>query len=455
MSVRTGESKVLRAAATYAANDTYYACTNTITSFFGGDRIRLQVSNAVADAGNVTFKAEILQGDKTTYAQIGGDLITVAFAAGETREIVLPVSFTGNDTVRVAFKCSAGATSATLAISGLFYEAGLETLDVVTQRTSVSDGTLTLTVNDSSRQVVTGGASNYVVLLPDARTIAFGSEFQITNASTEVVIVKNYGTASSAFELLLPGDTLTCMCTSVATAAGTWAVTRDMNPNVLDSDPDFFSCGTIAESPQWDFGNLTMGVGSAHTMATDSLATGVVGDAYLSIGTGASGGFVARGNKGYASAATNCLAPLNRGKAFMLRQNWSVSVVPDGTDTYTARFGLHDSDAVASAPANGAYFKLGAAGQVTPECITATTPTTGTAGTAIATPSSTPKRTDLVIVGKSDGTRVDFWRDATHAGSITTVPKTAKMYAGFHIARTGGSTQRIFSISRMQFRAVR
>jgi hypothetical protein len=270
---------------------------------------------------------------------------------------------------------------------------------------------------------------------------------------TEVAVVKNYGTASSVMEWLMPGDTLVCVCTSVATAAGVWAATRDMNPNVVNSDPDFFSGGTAGGNAQWNHGNLTQGSGSGHAMSTDSISTDAVGDGYLVLGTGASGGFVARGNNGY--SVTNCLAPLNRGKAFMLRQNWSVSAVPDGTDTYTARFGLHDSDAVASAPANGVYFKLGAAGQVTPECITATTPTTGTAGTAIATPSSTPKRTDLVIVGKADGTRVDFWRDFTHAGSITTVPKTAKMYAGFHIARTGGSTQRTFSISRMQFRAVR
>jgi hypothetical protein len=51
----------------------------------------------------------------------------------------------------------------------------------------------------------TGSGSNYVISLPAANTLAIGDQFEIINASSEFIIVKNSGTASSVFEFVAPG----------------------------------------------------------------------------------------------------------------------------------------------------------------------------------------------------------------------------------------------------------
>jgi hypothetical protein len=88
-----------------------------------------------------------------------------------------------------------------------------------TQATTLN-GTLTLTINDNTLQFLTGSATGYSVVLPDATTLTPGHHYKIDNITSQTVLVKN-GAGTTLFTL---GDNSIGEVTLQlnTTAAGSW-----------------------------------------------------------------------------------------------------------------------------------------------------------------------------------------------------------------------------------------
>lgn len=121
MAIVTGEARLLRAAATYAAVGTYYKCTNEITVRSGGDSLMLTVACTVKASGITTFKVE--RYDKVLGAFAHACEVAVTLAKDDVASIPVPFVFLGGDRLRVRFKAAAEANEAKLAISGTCYAA--------------------------------------------------------------------------------------------------------------------------------------------------------------------------------------------------------------------------------------------------------------------------------------------------------------------------------------------
>jgi hypothetical protein len=337
----------------------------------------------------------------------------------------------------LSFKASSGATSAKIEIAGLFYLEAPET--VVTARTttttSADDGSLVLVYNDTERQVVNGSGSNYVISLPDATTCTVGQRFEIVNAGSNFSPVKNSGTASSVFELLGPGCTLTAVCTSISTAAGTWVLEMTRPARYREFFSDFDSAGASNLSADFRF---FLGTGSAASVGAGA-SSNRWGAANLALGTDA-------GLSGYvniwALSFSSSYAALNQGSPTMYRARADVSALSDGTDTYVSRFGLYDVS-TGTQPSNGVYFETDADGDLIPVCRSGGTQTTIAAGGGKIALGSDAANTHMIWVCNAAGSRVDFWVNMVYVGSITTnIPKTAAVATGVQFARSAGTTAR-------------
>jgi hypothetical protein len=430
----------MRAAAVYAANDTYYACTNEIKSYNGADRLRLTVTNTVANAGNVTFKVEISH-NAEVYSVYASDIATTAMVSGGVYEVLLPVRFCAGDGVRLSFKASSGATSAKIEIAGLFYLEAPET--VVTARTttttSADDGSLVLVYNDTERQVVNGSGSNYEISLPDATTCTVGQRFEIVNAGSNFVPVKNSGTASSVFELLGPGCTLTAFCTSISTAAGTWVLEMTRPARYREFFSDLDSAGASNSTP--DF-RIFLGTGSSTGVGAGT-ASNRWGALQMALGTDA-------GQAGYINIWSLSFAAayniFNLGYPTMYRSRVDATALSDGTDTYLIRLGCYDVSN-GTQPTNGVYFETDADGDIIPICRSGGTQTTIAAGGGKLAVASDVSNSHVIWVCNSAGSRVDFWVNMVYVGSITTnIPKTVALATGVQVSRSAGTTARTINL---------
>jgi hypothetical protein len=177
MAKRSGSLKTLRAAATYAANDTWYAVT-VIQSGQEANSLLLYVDATVASPGNVEFKIEHSFGSATgTFYEFG--------TGGETPEIFGPIAFTAvdakslvipglvpNEQIKVFFRCSTGAASAKLEIKALSFmdESGVVNTDISMGDIQVKGGTFDKTVATGSAAIA-------------ASTGAFSQPFELDHIS--------------------------------------------------------------------------------------------------------------------------------------------------------------------------------------------------------------------------------------------------------------------------------
>lgn len=216
MAKRSGSLKTLRAAATYAANDTWYEVTNVIQAGHEANSLLLYVTAAVASPGDVEFKIEHTFGksDTGTYYEFG--------TGGETPEIFGPMGFTAVDSksliipglvpgekIKVYFRCSTGAASATLEIKALSYldESGISNTDVSFGDIQVKSGTF-------DKTAATGAAAIA------ASTGAFTQPFELDNITLHLSAA---GTTS---------ENLTVTLNAVEAAAGVYdtvLVTQDLS----------------------------------------------------------------------------------------------------------------------------------------------------------------------------------------------------------------------------------
>jgi hypothetical protein len=101
---------------------------------------------------------------------------------------------------------------------------GLSTTNVVrevpTSTATTLNGTLTLTITSSKFQVLTGTATGYSVVLPDATTLLNGWKYELANTSNQVVLVKtNDGATLFTLDRI---STAYVALINNGTAAGTW-----------------------------------------------------------------------------------------------------------------------------------------------------------------------------------------------------------------------------------------
>jgi len=145
MATRSGPFSTLRSAATFAANDTWYECTNTIQMGRAANCIRLYTTVATATVGNVEYYVQHSPDGGTTYYDYSGSGDTLeiwgthVFSGAATKSLELQgINLPPNEIIKVFFRCTAGAASATVAIQALAYESSSSTADIATGDIEVS-----------------------------------------------------------------------------------------------------------------------------------------------------------------------------------------------------------------------------------------------------------------------------------------------------------------------------
>lgn len=88
--------------------------------------------------------------------------------------------------------------------------------------TTVSNSTLTLTINSTVTHYFTGAVTGQIVRLPDATTIEAGHRFQIWNGSSTTITIQN-GAGVTVFNLF-PNYYADCQLLVAGSIAGTWGI---------------------------------------------------------------------------------------------------------------------------------------------------------------------------------------------------------------------------------------
>jgi len=277
----------------------------------------------------------------------------------------------------------------------------------------VDDTPQQLTVASASEWIYTGTGSKADRILPDATTLAIGRKFTLVNASSQFMPVQNYGTASSVFELLGPGCTLTAtLLTAAGSAAGTWAVTRSNPEGYPKYENDFFSTGDGVATTSPGGCRANAGTGSSSTTRDQVNRRGV---GLMALGSDAGlGGWVLFSYDGY----DNNSIQKSSGKPVMMRVLFDTYAIPDGTQKWTLRHGYLDQ-IDGTQPTLGIYFES----HVDTGVINGITRAAGTqtlvAGDVIKTQASALPSDGAWIINAA-GSRVDFWLDKAYLGSSTT-----------------------------------
>ena len=136
MSVRSGPFKNLRTAATFVAVNTWYNCTSTIQMGKAANSLKLFVDIAVATALTIEFKVEVSEGGTNFYEQHRTEGLRVFgpfdAAVGSYTFDLEGLNLSPTEVVRLSFRCSAGAASATVGVLALAFDS-----NAVTDRSSV------------------------------------------------------------------------------------------------------------------------------------------------------------------------------------------------------------------------------------------------------------------------------------------------------------------------------
>lgn len=91
---------------------------------------------------------------------------------------------------------------------------------------TVSSGTITMTAASEAVTVFQGSTAGQIIKLPDATTFGqIGQRYQFINDSTQNVLIEN--NAGTSILLIQANQRANFICTSVASAAGTWSYTAE------------------------------------------------------------------------------------------------------------------------------------------------------------------------------------------------------------------------------------
>jgi hypothetical protein len=495
MSIGTGQNKTLYAANVYALVNTYYACTNTLDLYGEGDRIRLTVANTVANAGAVTIKCQV-RASAGTYSDVGGEYVIGTMTAGSTVDFIVPISFIGGDNVKVFFKGASNATSAKLDIyaqgykvdtggmevgdlgdvdltgladgNALVYEAATTTwkpgaaggavaaadvtytpsatnpnrsTNVQTFLTQVTDcvfvttsddGTSASVVGSLARTIFEGTGNNHQHSLPNATTLLKGWSREYVNASSEIVIIKNSGTASSVW--LLPSESVRVICTNTTTAEGTWhsLINKPDTRFQYDSVYDFNQGAAFGLDNGW----LATTGGTPTGSVNQGTVTGTfsIGRKQLLTGSAADG---------RACISFNGLNFLLGGMAhYMEVGGFSISALSGGSDIYYMDIGYGDSFNAAE-HADAVLLRYSSAINANWNLVT------GTGGSMTVQDSGVPVTTSTGIIRlgvSSNGRRLNAWFGSSYLGTITNGAAISHLCPLIRIYKTEGTTSRYINL---------
>lgn len=91
---------------------------------------------------------------------------------------------------------------------------------IMAASTNTSTTTLSLTTDSVSSQYITGSTAGFSVVLPDATTLTVGQLYEVYNASSVKITIKDYGTTTLI--TLLPKCYLKIGLQTNSTTAGVW-----------------------------------------------------------------------------------------------------------------------------------------------------------------------------------------------------------------------------------------
>jgi len=298
---------------------------------------------------------------------------------------------------------------------------------------TVTDTPITLT-NQSPRNIMlTGSASGVNVVLPDATTLTVGDTWTIKNASSEFVVVKNDGTASSVFELVGPGCTLTAVCTNVGSAAGTWDVTQSGKAQ----DIRYRGFVTDMHLLGFDYGT------PANGGATSRSGHGVQS---LITGTNSAGAY-----RSHVTHSTFTAQTASVTGAIIIDNIAFPYQLSNATDEFIMRIGVFSTGDFSYT--KGLYFKYDRA--VRGATWFAVHLDGGTETTATDTGVTVDTlRNRMTIVINAALTRADFYIKKTKVATITGAPlwnfAAANMVVAVEIAKTAGTTSVIAGVDRLE-----
>jgi len=278
---------------------------------------------------------------------------------------------------------------------------------------SVSASALSLTSSSNTYQLFTGATHGQTVILPDATTLAPGTDYFLVNESDTIIPI--YFNGGNLACTLYPDQYLECLVVDISTSAGKWLIeTAVPNPMTqIQLFDDFMSSRTTSGA----IGNMgwTLVTGTTTVQASTGIKRGVV-----------------RVNS---TAANNGTVAIHLGLNNILTTNGIivyeayVSIpVLGGTlaNARTSRFGIGDTTGNAD-QANGIYFEYAgtAAGTINWSLKTASASTRTTVNSGVAVAAATFYKLSFVL--NSVGNSVGFYIDNVHCGTITTNIPTAAM----------------------------
>lgn len=262
--------------------------------------------------------------------------------------------------------------------------------------TSVADTAVQIVSPTKRFFLITGAASQYWLVLPDARTIRLGTPFVFENTSSEFVGVRN--SDSTTWERVPPRWGITCVLVSQATAAGVWSVTWQPNPMAKNGGLQVtdFSGGTYSASTYYaEAGWLAAVSGGANATAALVGPNGVVGQLATTVAQ-------------YAELYNCRYFSLGSGPC-RYKYRVSRSAANAAVDEFTTRYGL-GSNILGGAHVDGCYFlnDFTTYGNV---WVTRTIAAAGgnTTNPTADVPAVYPNWDSLSLEVSAAGTRVDFF----------------------------------------------
>lgn len=306
--------------------------------------------------------------------------------------------------------------------------------------TSVADTTVTIVSPTKRFFLITGTASQYWLVLPDARTIHLGTPFYFENFSSEFIGVRN--SDSTVWRVVPPGCCCECILATQATAAGTWfsRVDETRNPsNLLHLSVDFG--GQVGTSGNYNSemgltGVLTAG-GTAAIHTTLATMPGVWRQQVTTVNS-------------YAQNYNLRYLLLGGGPTRLIYRA-SFSGLSTAAEEYIARLGLHNN-ITGGAATDGVYFLYDRAATgdfyVTKTIAAAGGTTTNTTAVQPSTTFASPD--SLAIEVNSAATRADFFINKvlqfTHAVAAN-IPTAVAVFPNFGLTKTAVTADAARSLS--------
>lgn len=294
--------------------------------------------------------------------------------------------------------------------------------------TSADDTTTTLDADDYPDVVVTGSGVLQWIDLGTATTYENGHLFTVENASDEIVGVKN--SDSTVWERVPPRWKVACRLIDNGTSAGTWLVTwfPNVSPEYGFYYKDDFVYGV---DDNWSVTNS--GSGAVTGATTSTAMSNMMGISYQATGTTTTG---------YTHMRTGRPTLYGYGPVFFEDRS-RPNAKSDVTDEYIIRLGFANQTGVDSV--HGAYFENDRSthGNTNWWICSANTGSNRTKTDSSVDIIATNVGQILRFEVASDASRVDYWIDRVHVGTITTDITSSGTEIGMHIVKSAGTTSRI------------